>query len=73
MPSPFTKESHHERALESLAVESQVPVNQVARLYEDVHAELEAGARIRSFIGIFALRKVRKTLGDRSRGKPRAA
>jgi hypothetical protein len=45
----------------------------VARLYEDVHAELEAGARIRSFIGIFALRKVRKTLRERSRGKPRAA
>jgi len=73
MPSPFSKESHHERALEFLAEESQVPVNEVARLYEDVHAELEAGARIRSFIGIFALRKVRKTLRERSRGKPRAA
>ena len=67
MPSPFTKESHHERALESLAVESQVPVNQVARLYEDVHAELAAGARIRRFIGIFALRKVRRTLLERGR------
>jgi len=73
MPSPFSKESHHERALESLAEESQVPVNEVARLYEGVHAELEAGARIRSFIGIFALRKVRKTLLERSGGKPRAA
>jgi len=67
------KESHHQRAIESLAEESQVPVNEVARLYEDARAELETGARIRNFLGIFALRKVRKTLLERSRGKPRAA
>jgi hypothetical protein len=73
MPSPSSNESHHERAIESLAEESQVPVNEVARLYEDARAELEAGARIRNFLGIFALRKVRKTLLERSRGKPRAA
>ena len=73
MPSPFSKESHHERALEFLAEESQVPVNEVARLYEDARAELEAGARVRSFLGIFALRKVRNTLRERSRGKPPAA
>ena len=47
--------------------------NEVARLYEDARAELEAGARVRSFLGIFALRKVRNTLRERSRGKPRAA
>jgi hypothetical protein len=47
--------------------------NEVARLYEDARAELEAGARIRNFLGIFALRNVRKTLLERSRGKPRAA
>ena len=62
------KESHHQRAIESLAAESQVPVNEVAQLYEDAHAELEAGARIRSFLGIFALRNVRETLRQRSRG-----
>ena len=67
------KESHHQRAIEVLAAESQVPVNEVARLYEDARAELEAGARVRSFLGIFALRKVRNTLRERSRGKPRAA
>jgi hypothetical protein len=47
--------------------------NEVARLYEDARAELEAGARVRSFLDIFALRKVRKTLLERSRGKARAA
>lgn len=73
MPTLFSKESHHQRAIEVLAAESQVPVNEVAQLYEDARAELEAGARVRSFLGIFALRKVRNTLRERSRGKPRAA
>ena len=73
MSTVFSQESHHQRAIESLAEESQVPVNEVARLYEDARAELEAGARIRNFLGIFALRKVRKALLERSRGKPRAA
>ena len=73
MPTLFSKESHHQRDIEVLAAESQVPVNEVARLYEDARAELEAGARVRSFLGIFALRKVRNTLRERSRGKPRAA
>ena len=65
-----TGESHHQRALELLARESQLPVNEVARLYEKARAELEAGARIRSFLDIFALRNVRRMLRQRSRGKP---
>ena len=73
MPTLFSKDSHHQRAIEVLAAESQVPVNEVAQLYEDARAELEAGARVRSFLDIFALRKVRNTLRERSRGKPRAA
>jgi hypothetical protein len=73
MPTLFSKESHHQRVIKSLAEESQVPVNEVARLYEDARAELEAGARIRSFIGIFALRNVRKILHQRGLGKPPAA
>jgi hypothetical protein len=73
MPNVFSKQSHHQRAIESLAEESQVPVNEVAQLYEDAHAELESGARVRSFLGIFALRKVRKMLHQRSRGEPPVA
>jgi len=73
MPTLFSKESHHRRAIESLAEESQVPVNEVAQLYEHAHAELEAGARVRSFLGIFALRSVRKTLLERSHRRPRTA
>lgn len=62
--------SHHHRAIEFLARESQVPVSEVAQLYEDARAELAPGARISSFLGIFALRNVRKRL--RQRGKPKA-
>lgn len=59
--------SHPQHAIELLARESQVPVSEVARLYEDARAELEIGARIKGFLGIFALRNVRKLLRQRRR------
>lgn len=59
---------HSQRAIERLAREAQVPVNEVARLYEEARARLAAGARIKSFIGIFALRSVRKLLRPRGAG-----
>ena len=49
-----------------MAREAQVPVSEVGRLYEHVHAELEVGARIKAFLGILALRKVRKILRQRA-------
>ena len=66
------KESHHQRAIESLAEESQVPVNEVSRLYEDERAKLEVGARIKGFLGIFAIRNVRNMLRQRSPGKQKS-
>jgi hypothetical protein len=65
-----SNESHHQRAIEFLARESQAPVSEVAQLYEDARAKLEVGARIRSFVGIFALRNVRKALRQRAQEKP---
>ena len=61
-----SKESHHQRSLERMAREAQVPVSEVARLYEHAHAELQTGARIKAFLGILALRKVRKVLRQRA-------
>lgn len=66
MYADHSKESRHQRAIEFLAQESQVPVNEVAQLYENARAKLEVGARIRSFLGIFAIRNVRKMLRQRS-------
>jgi hypothetical protein len=56
---------HHQLAIERLARESQLPTNAVAQLYEDARAKLAVGARITSFLGIFAIRNVRKVLRQR--------
>ena len=67
------KKSHQQHAIEFLARESQVPLDEVARLYEDERAGLAVGARITGFLPILALRKVRALLRSRSVGKrPRA-
>jgi hypothetical protein len=64
-----SKGSHHQRAIEFLAHESQVPINEVAQLYEDELADLNMGARITAFLGIFTFRNVRETLRKRRAGK----
>ena len=57
--------SHQQPTIEHLGREAQVPVDEVAQIYDDVRAELAAGARITSFLGIFAIRNVRKVLRQR--------
>lgn len=64
-----SKKSRQQRAIESLAQESQVPIDEVARLYDDQWAELEDGARITSFLAIFTTRNVREMLRRRGTGK----
>ena len=65
----YAEGSHQQRAIEFLAQESQVPINEVAQLYEGERAELEVGARLTGFLPIFAIRKVREMLRQRSTGK----
>jgi hypothetical protein len=67
------KTSLDQRAIEFLAQEAHVPVEEVTRLYEDEWAELEDGARITGFLAIFTTRKVREALRRRSLGKPATA
>ena len=67
-PQP-RKGSHQQRAIEFLAKESQVPIDEVARLYEDEWAELEDGARVTGFLAILTTRNVRAMLRRRSIGK----
>jgi hypothetical protein len=69
MSADHSKGSHQQRAIEFLAQESQVPINEAAQLYEDERAELEVGARLTGFLPIFAIRKVREMLRRRSAGK----
>jgi uncharacterized protein DUF3562 len=69
MYTDYSKGSQQQRAIEFLARESQVPINEVARLYEDERAGLEVDARITGFLPIFAIRKVRELLHRRSVAK----
>jgi hypothetical protein len=68
-----SKKSHQQRAIAFLAQETQVPLDEVARLYEDEWAELEEGARITGFLAILTTRNVREMLRRRSIGKLPAA
>jgi len=59
-----TTQSIH--AVEFLAHEAHMPIDDVARLYGNELAKLEADARIKSFLPIFALRNVRDILRERT-------
>jgi len=56
----------HERAIETLARQSHVPIDQVTRLYERELAALTVSARITGFLTILTTRKVRAILRQRS-------
>lgn len=58
--------STHERAIEALARQFHVPIEQVAQLYEGELAGLAVGARITGFLTIITTRKVREVLRQRS-------
>ena len=60
-----SRKADQTRIIESLARESEFPVDEVTHLYEDELAELGVGARITSFLPIFALRNVREALRKR--------
>ena len=51
----------HEGAIEALAREAHVPIEQVAQLYAHELAILTAGARITGFLTILTTRKVRES------------
>jgi hypothetical protein len=65
-PTQPYESSTHERAIETLAREAHVPIEQVAQLYARELAVLTAGARITGFLGILTIRKVRDLLRQRS-------
>lgn len=76
MSAPQEKQTDQKQIVALLAEELQVPVADVAKLYEQEHAALAIGARITRFLHIFAIRNVREIL--RMRGidglaKPPAA
>ncbi len=59
------KQPDQKRIVALLAEESQVPLADVARIYEHERAQLAIGARMTKFLHIFAIRNVQKILGTR--------
>ena len=53
---------------EYLARESDLPIDDLARIYSGELAKLKAGARVSTFLPIFAVRNVRKILRQRNAG-----
>jgi hypothetical protein len=62
---PPRESATHERAIEVLAQQSYVPIDQVAQLYERELTALTLGARITGFLAILTTRKVREILRQR--------
>jgi len=71
MSAPPEKQPDQQAIVALLAEESQLPVDDVAKLYEHEHATLAVGADITKFLHIFATRNVREIL--RQRGIDRLA
>jgi hypothetical protein len=59
------KPADQERIIELLARDSGVPIDEIARLYAKEWAGLEASARIKRFLTVFAIRNVRGLLRQR--------
>lgn len=62
MNDKHSEKSHQDLAVEFLAKESNVSIEDVARLYRSELARLAFGAHISLFLPIFAIRNVREVL-----------
>ncbi len=52
----------HKRVIASLAKKSTVSIDEVTRLYEHEWVGLETGARVKCFVSILTVRRVRELL-----------
>jgi len=68
MPAPNQKQPDEARIVASLASECQMPIGEMAALYEHERAELALGAHITNYLHIFATRKVLEALRRRGLG-----
>ncbi len=60
------RQPDQKRIVAFLARESRVPIEDVAKLYEHERAELAVGARLTTFLHVFAIRNVQEILRKRS-------
>ena len=67
------QQDQQRRIVASLAEDSDVPIADVATLFERERAELAVGASITTFLNIFAIRHVQEILRKRIAEKPIAS
>ena len=60
------KQDQQKRIVASLARESDMPIAEVATLFEHEWARLAVGARITTFLNVFAIRQVQEALRRRN-------
>ena len=60
------KQPNQDIAVEFLASESHLPINEVAQLYASELEKLAVGAHVTGFLPIFAIRNVREMLEQRA-------
>ncbi|HET6470942.1 MAG TPA: DUF3562 domain-containing protein [Pseudomonadales bacterium] len=65
-----TKPDEHIRFINVIARESAVSIDEVARLYDHERAALEASSRIKAFVPVFVMRKVRDLLRRHASNQP---
>jgi hypothetical protein len=69
MSVPHENQPDQTRIVAQLAVASQLPVDDVARIYEQERAQLATGAHITTFLHIFAMRNVQEILRRQALGE----
>ncbi|MBK6472100.1 MAG: DUF3562 domain-containing protein [Betaproteobacteria bacterium] len=62
MPLPNAMQANQERIVARLASECDVPIGEMATLYEHERAELALGAHLTKFLHVFATRNVLELL-----------
>ena len=69
MRDPHETQPDQQRIVATLAAQCQVPIDDMATLYEHERAELASAAQITNFIHVFATRNVLRILRERGVGQ----
>jgi uncharacterized protein (DUF2126 family) len=61
----LTEQAKHQRYVEMLAEETDIPIEQVEAVYSDVLTDLKQNSEIPDFVPVFAWRRTRTLLAAR--------
>jgi hypothetical protein len=64
------EKNRHRAAIHALARDLSVPADEITRLYEEALTELKDRAKIKNFLVVFAIRRVRQLLKTTTESSP---